>query len=205
MTEPDWDRLDEAWEPARRAGVLGRVDLESIREHAAGFVPAACGVLDGASCVDVGTGAGVPGLVLALLFPGSRWTLVDGNERRANLARRAVHAMELDARVDVRQLRAEDAGRSPDLRGSADLAVARLLGPPAETTELVLPLVAGSGVAVVSAEDQDSRWVGAFDRPEWDLARRREPTGVFMELRWTTNAPDDWPRRPKARHRAPLF
>lgn len=46
--------------------------------------------------VDVGTGVGLPGLPLAIQWPGTRWTLVDRSGRRVDLARRAVRVLELD-------------------------------------------------------------------------------------------------------------
>lgn len=205
VTDPDWERLDAAWDPARAAGVLGTVSVENLRAHAAGFVPAACGVLDEAVCVDVGTGAGVPGLVLAMQYPTSRWLLVDASERRCNLVRRVVHELGLSDRVTVRHERGEDVAHDPSVRGTADLAVARLLGPPAETVELLLPLLDPTGVAVVSIDVSDPDWSAAATRPEFSTARRREATGDFVELRPTAPVPDPWPRRANVRRRSPIF
>lgn len=205
VTDPDWERLDAAWEPARAAGVLGSVSVENLRAHAAGFVPAACGVLDEAVCVDVGTGAGVPGVILALLHPTSRWLLVDASERRCNIVRRVAHELGLSDRVIVRHERGEDVAHDPTIRGTADLAVARLLGPPAETVELLLPLVGPDGVAVVSIDATDPEWSAASERPDFATVHRREDTGDFVELRPTSTVPETWPRRATVRRRAPIF
>ena len=204
MTDPDWERLHAAWQPAREAGVLGDVSIEALRQHAVGFVPAACGVLE--ACVDLGTGAGVPGIILALLHPTSRWTLVDASERRCSLARRVVHAMELSDRVAVRHARAEDVAHDVSARGHHDLVVARLLGPLADTLELATPLVRpGSGRAVVSADAATAARVADSVVHGLVVETRQIASGHYVDVTVPGELPPTWPRRPATRRRTPLF
>ncbi|MEM7139444.1 MAG: RsmG family class I SAM-dependent methyltransferase [Actinomycetota bacterium] len=203
MTEPDWAALDAAWEPARAAGVLGRATIDEIRSHAAGFVPAACGVFD--EGVDLGSGAGVPGLVLALLHPSTAWTLVDASERRTTLLERVVHAMRVGDRVTVIHGRVDDLAHEEDYRGRFDLATARLFGPGPETVECGLPLVNENGRLTVSVDEQRSRWGEADARADLAVTWRQERSGWFADVQPIGQPPTQWPRRPNARRRAPLF
>lgn len=131
---------------ARDLGFLGPGPVEAHLEHAQGFVAAAVSagvpVDEDVVVVDLGSGGGVPGLVLAAAWPHARIVLLDGSVRRAQFLRRAVKACDLEGRLSVWEMRAEDAGRDPRRRGGADLVVARLFGPPAVTAECAAPLLA---------------------------------------------------------------
>ena len=96
--------------------------------------------------VDVGSGAGLPGLVLAAL--GREVVLVESQARRAGFLRRA--SSEIDVDVDVRHGRAEDEGRG-DLRDDAYSVVARALAAPAVALELCLPFVRPGGRLLLQA------------------------------------------------------
>ena len=207
MTEPDWAALDAAWMPARRAGVLGSASTPTLIAHAAGYLPAACRVFDEFTGIDLGTGAGVPGVVLAALRPNSRWVLVDGNERRCEMAQRAVRALDLSDRVAVLHSRVEEVAHASEHRASYDLVVARAFGPPAELAECALPLVAARGRLVTSVVEATlEQWMGAAE----ELGLELEVTSGVDEARYLSVAPSNpapasWPRRPAARRRTPLF
>lgn len=179
-----------------------------IAEHAAGFLPAACRVHDEFVGVDLGTGAGVPGVVLALRRPRSRWLLLDSSERRVDLASAAVRAVGLEDRVEVRHGRAEDLAHDPDWRGQVDLVVARAFGSPAEVAECGLPLVDRAGTMVVSVE-RAARAVWqrltatALAPSRFDFRTTRE--GDFLECGPPRAGAGHFPRRPAARRRSPLF
>lgn len=102
------------------------------------------------SVVDLGSGAGVPGLVLALHWQSTLFVLVDANLRRAGFLLRAVRALGLTARVTVVAQRAEDFGRTPSRRGRFDLVTARGFGRPAVVAECAAPLLGVGGLLVVS-------------------------------------------------------
>lgn len=94
--------------------------------------------------VDVGTGGGFPGLVLAIAEPALRVTLMDATRRKTAYLERVCEALGLD--VDVLYTRAEDAARDPALRGSFDVAVCRALGPWPVVLELTLPFCRAGGM-----------------------------------------------------------
>jgi 16S rRNA (guanine527-N7)-methyltransferase len=78
---------------------------------------------DGREWVDLGSGAGLPGLVIAALKPGCRVTLVEKDRRKSAFLRHAAHAMQLP--VTVLPQRIDEA--APTLR--ADVVTARALAP----------------------------------------------------------------------------
>lgn len=100
--------------------------------------------------VDLGSGSGIPGLVLASIWAESTWLLVDANERRTAFLRDAVVSLDLSDRVEVLAERTEVVGHDPEWRGRADLVVARGFGPPAVTAESAAPFLRRGGALVVA-------------------------------------------------------
>ncbi|MDF1596668.1 MAG: class I SAM-dependent methyltransferase [Acidimicrobiia bacterium] len=99
------------------------------------------------SGVDVGSGVGLPGIPLAILWPTSRWTLLDRSGRRADLLRRAVRVLDL-ANVRVVQ------GTYEDHSGAYEAVVARGVNTPAVLAERIAHLLTPRGRAVVGLTRQ---------------------------------------------------
>jgi 16S rRNA (guanine527-N7)-methyltransferase len=90
--------------------------------------------------IDVGTGAGFPGIVLKILYPGLKLTLVESVGKKANFCRHLMDKLSLEG-VTVLTARAEDAGQIPDHREKYDWAVARAVADMPVLAEFLLPLV----------------------------------------------------------------
>lgn len=90
--------------------------------------------------IDVGTGAGFPGIVLKILYPGMQLTLVESVGKKANFCRHMVDKLSLDG-VMVLTARAEEAGQNPAHREKYDWAVARAVADMPVLAEFLLPLV----------------------------------------------------------------
>jgi 16S rRNA (guanine527-N7)-methyltransferase len=94
--------------------------------------------------VDVGTGAGFPGLILKIAFPHLELLLLDAVDKRLRFLRRVTAALEITG-VTTLHARAEEAGRDPVWRDRFDLAVARAVAPLNTLAEYCLPLVRTGG------------------------------------------------------------
>jgi len=90
--------------------------------------------------IDVGTGAGFPGIPLKILYPSMQLTLVESVGKKANFCRHAVETLKLEA-VEVVAARAEEVGQMSAQRESYDWAVARAVADLPALVEYLLPLV----------------------------------------------------------------
>ncbi|MCA1690773.1 MAG: class I SAM-dependent methyltransferase [Actinobacteria bacterium] len=201
-------RVLDLLEEAQRQGLTGPGPVGPQVFHTLAMARAV-GDPPSGRALDLGTGAGVPGLVLALAWPESRWTLLDSRQRSAGFVRMAAEQMGLSPRVGVVCERAEDAGRDPDHRGGYELVTARGFGPPAITAECAAPLLAVGGRLVVSEPPDPSvdRWPpDALEplglQPE---GRTASEGASFMLLRQVTACPDRFPRRRGVPRKRPLF
>jgi 16S rRNA (guanine527-N7)-methyltransferase len=182
---------------ARRLGVLGPGPIDDHLRHAEAYAAA---VEAPGRALDLGSGAGLPGLVLALgPWRSTHWVLLDASERRCALLVEAVGALDLTERVDVRRDRAEDAGRDETLRGHFDVVVARGFAAPPVTAECAAPLLAVGGHLIVSdpPDPRPDRWP-ADGLAEVGLEPDGEVPGPVQlrRLRQARACPDRYPRRP---------
>lgn len=95
--------------------------------------------------VDVGSGAGVPGIPLKILYPHWTLSLVESIGKKARFLGTAVEELGLEG-VSVLPRRAEELGREPRWRDSADLCLARAVAQLPTLLELCAPLVRPGGV-----------------------------------------------------------
>ena len=130
-----------------------------------------CGVMSelipfGASVIDVGSGAGLPGIVLAVARPDLAITLVEPLARRTAFLSEAVTALGLDATVTVVRGRAEDVAGGPP--APVDIVTARAVAPLDRLAGWCLPLAAVGGRLVAlkgsSAADEVAEHRDAIHR-----------------------------------------
>ena len=119
------------------------LDSLTVVPHLLPFVPDGRG-----SLVDVGSGAGLPGLPLAIALPNLEVTLVESMAKKVAFQRHAVRALGIS---NARSLhgRAEEVSRTTEHRERYDAAVARAVASAASLCELLLPLVRVGGVALL--------------------------------------------------------
>ncbi len=165
---------------AQRIGTLGPAPLEEIIRHATSFADALPAETN--RVIDLGSGAGVPGLIIALVRPNAQVTLVDRRAKCTDALLRAVAVLNLGEWVSVRRDDVEDMSRRPEWRESFDAAVSRGFGPPQQTLTLARLFVRVGGVVVISEPPADvpDRW-GDIDLGQMGLSgpHRLGPVGMF--------------------------
>lgn len=102
---------------------------------------------DGATLVDVGTGAGFPGMVLKIVRPDLEITLLDSLNKRLIFLNEVIEKLSLKG-IKTLHMRAEDAGKSKTCRESFDIATARAVANLPVLLEYCTPLVKKDGLFV---------------------------------------------------------
>jgi 16S rRNA (guanine527-N7)-methyltransferase len=115
-------------------------------------------ISEGAAVADVGSGAGLPGIPLAILRPDLRLTLIEPLLRRYTFLNDAVERLELAERVEVVRSRAEDHDRS------YEVVVARALAPLDRLVNWCNPLRARGGVILALKGSSAAEEVAAAQR-----------------------------------------
>lgn len=132
-----------------------RMDLTNIppeemhsRHYADSILPLANQMwfFHGASLIDVGTGAGFPGMAIAIMRPDMQICLLDSLKKRCSFLEAVVNELGL-VNVQVIHARSEDAARG-DLRGYFDIAAARAVASMRVLIEYLLPFVKVGGYAL---------------------------------------------------------
>ena len=135
---------------------IDRHDLDSAAPLSKGLL------LPNAKIIDVGTGAGFPGMPLLILRPDLEMTFLDALNKRILFLQDALSRLGLKA--TTLHARAEDAARMPDHREMYDAAVSRAVASAAVLQELTLPFVKTGGTAIA--------WKGPGVQDELVAAKR---------------------------------
>ncbi|HWH35630.1 MAG TPA: RsmG family class I SAM-dependent methyltransferase [Acidimicrobiales bacterium] len=202
--------VTDVLEQARQLGFLGPGPVADHIDHALGFA-AALGRIPAGPLLDLGSGGGLPGLVLALAWPESSWTLLDAGARRTAFLSASVQRLQLADRVQVVTGRAEVVGRSPAHRGRYQLVAARSFARPAVVAECAAPLLVPGGSLLVS----DPPAAAPHTPPRWPAAALaalglHHVDGPLLEprviqLEQVAICPDRYPRRTGVPDKRPLW
>jgi 16S rRNA (guanine527-N7)-methyltransferase len=165
--------------------------------------------------IDVGAGAGLPGLPIKLVRPDVALTLLEATRKKCDFLKAVIDDLQLTD-VQVINARAEEAGRMEEHREQYDIAIARALAEMPTLIEYVLPLVKIGGIAVAQkskeAEKETQRAAVAIATLG---GRLREVTPVVVpelnEARYLViiekiaGTPEKYPRRTGVPAKKPLL
>ena len=207
----DWNRRFNLTAITEWEGVLVRHFLDSLsclkalprKELAAG-----------ARVIDVGTGAGFPGLALKIVCPGMRLTLLEATRKKVAFLQHIVRVLELED-VEVVHGRAETLGRDSSRRERYDWALARAVAEMPTLAEYLLPLVRVGGAALAQKGEGAAAEVQGAEAAIKTLGGRVRQL-VPVELRGLAETrylvvvdklaatPDKYPRRPGVPRKSPI-
>lgn len=195
----------------RRVNLTRIVSPEDVaRKHFADSVLGKDLIPEGARVVDVGTGAGFPGIPLKIVRPDIELVMVDSLGKRVNFLREL--CSELGIAAEAIHARAEDAARDPKLRESFDAALSRAVAPMNVLTELTVPFVKVGGASLMYKGSGAAEEIAAAGSALRELGCRVET--VDYEVEWGARTivravklrptPKKYPRKAGTAERSPL-
>lgn len=128
---------------------------------------------DAVKIADIGSGAGFPGLVLAVALPASRVDLIESISRKCEFVQRAIEAAEI-ANATVVNARSEDLAALQAHRESYGAVTARAVGRLSTLAELASPLLREDGILVAWKGKRDPDEEAEMERAAEQLAMRPE-------------------------------
>lgn len=199
---------------ARRRSLIGSAPLDSQITHSLALLKLLCEETCDGRVLDLGSGGGLPGLVVASSRAGHRLTLLDSSRRATDFLAWAVCELDLGPRVEVVTARAEELAHDPSRRGHYDAVVSRSFGPPAVTAECAAGFLR-TGARLIVAEPPapgDGTAPSARRWPSYGcqlLGLQPERTVgepfAFAVLRQVSPCPARYPRRAGIPAKRPLF
>jgi 16S rRNA (guanine527-N7)-methyltransferase len=165
----------------------------------------------GTRLLDVGAGAGFPGAVFAIVWPGVQVTLLEATEKKVRFLEDLVRMLSLED-TEIRSGRAETLAHDPELRESFDLVVARAVAPLRTLSELTLPFARVGGRVVTPKGSRAGQEIEEAGRALAVLGGRvvtaplrvPGPPQQLVVLIKERSTPDTYPRRPGQPKKAPL-
>ncbi|MCC6804587.1 MAG: 16S rRNA (guanine(527)-N(7))-methyltransferase RsmG [Anaerolineae bacterium] len=168
----------------------------------------------GTRVIDVGTGAGFPGLPLRIVCPEIHVTLLEATGKKVAFLQHLIDLFKLDGVTTV-NARAEDAGHDPALRGMFDVVLARAVARLPSLLEYLLPFAKVGGVCIAMKGRTAQAEAGDSARALATLGGRIRSIETFHLLgidephhlvivEKTAPTPRDYPRKPGIPTRKPL-
>ena len=159
-------------------------------------------ILEGAKSIDVGTGAGFPGIPMLIARPDLKITLLDSTNKKLNVIRDILE--KLDLQCEVLHTRAEEAGQNKTYREQYDFATARAVSNLRDLSEYCLPFVKKGGTFIsmksAKAEEEIAEGKNAIrilggnikEKKTFEIDEAGERTIILIEKVSTT--PPKYPR-----------
>ena len=187
---------------------------EIILKHFIDSITILKDIKDGSTVVDVGTGAGFPGIPLSIMNPTLKITLVDSLNKRLIFLQEVIKELNLK-NVELIHARAEEFGRNKKYREKFDIATSRAVANLATLSEYLLPLVKINGQAIsmkagnASQEIEEAQKaiktlgghinrIDEFYLPQTDIAR------TIIIINKIKETPNQYPRKAGTPSKEPI-
>ena len=116
-------------------------------KHFLDSIAAARLIPPGATLLDIGSGAGFPGIVLKIALPSLTVTLIDGSRKKITFLKHIIRTLQLK-NIDARQIRAEEMVKDSGLAAAFDVIISRALSSLQSYIAMALPLLAQTGTII---------------------------------------------------------
>ena len=166
-----------------------------------------------ASIVDVGTGAGFPGMVLKIVRPDLKVTLLDSLNKRLVFLNEVISSLNLQG-IETVHIRAEEAGKSKKFREKFDIATARAVAAMPVLLEYCSPLVKKNGLFVAMKGPSAEEELSLCDNAQKVLGVKKsgivketltgDETRTFVTFKKISQTPPKYPRKPADISKQPL-
>lgn len=164
--------------------------------------------------IDVGTGAGFPGIPLKIMFPGLQITLLDSLKKRIGFLNEVLEKLKID-NVELIHGRAEDLANNEKYREKYDIATSRAVAKLSSLSEICLPFVKKDGVFVsykaekAIAEIQQAKNAiktlkGTIEKEESFCLPKTDLFRSLIVIKKTGITPKKYPRKAGVPFRKPL-
>lgn len=191
------------------AGIQVKHFLDSLSLFALPNLP------EKAHVIDVGTGAGLPGIALKIIRPAWQVTLIDATGKKITFLNHVINTLGLKEIIAL-QIRAEDAGQDKRHREHYDWVVARAVARLPTLAEYLLPLCRVGGLCVAMKGDtaqteiEDAAYAlrilgGQFDPPQTIWLPTIETPRYLIPIRKVAPTPSQYPRRAGIPSQKPLL
>ncbi len=204
--------LVEILENARKYKFLGPVPIEEHLKNGMGFVEVLTGLSldpkESHKLIDLGSGGGVPALVIAERFPHWDFLLVERKTKRVEFLNWAVENAAFGANIEVFRGEAEIAAREQVNEKKADFVTARSFAAPPITAECGCRFLKKGGYLIVSEPpDARDRWpiTGLNPLGLWPVDIKQPSYGTFQVLELKSLPKHRYPRRSRAISKNPLW
>ena len=167
---------------------------------------------EGTSMIDIGTGAGFPGIPLKITFPNLKITLLDSLNKRINFLNEVISSLSLD-NIEAVHGRAEDFSKQPEYREKFNFAVSRAVSNLSTLSEYCLPFVKVDGYFISYKSEKADEELKMADNAIVTLGGKFEDKkdfdlyGNFRNLiiiKKVNSTPSKFPRKPGLALKKPL-
>ena len=194
------------WDDAQTLHVLDAISVYSVLKNI---------IHNSNNILDVGTGAGFPGIPLSIILPKVHFTLLEARRKKLNFLKSVICKLDL-TNVNLIYGRAEEVAHQKTFRGTFDFVTARAVAPLSTLIELTVPFLKLDGILVAQKSDKIRDELTAAHNAIQTFGLKIESQHFFQEFEFMPPrraillmkkmklSPDEFPRRSGIPSKKPL-